>query len=253
MRILQQNLNGLKSTRAIFDEIKKFSNSSAFKKFAESEALKMVTHIFTDTGKTWRQAAAKNGKGNDIYKALKKELQGPIGEAISSQVEQNATLIKTLPQDVSKEVTQYIAEQSFKGRRSEDLTDEIKELFSHKAQVRATTIARTETSKASTALTHARSQQLGIRWYIWRSAEDVRVRSSHALMDDVICCWDDPPNPELLNHENRNYGSYNPGEIFNCRCYPAPIVDIDFEKFPHKVCYQGRIVTMTKKQFLEIM
>ena len=253
MKILQQNLNGLRNPREILREIKKFSNSHEFKKFAEAEALKMVTHVFADAGRTWRQAAAKNGKGSEIYKALKKELQGPIGGAISAQVEQNATLIRTLPQGVAREVTQHIAEETFKSRRPEDLTEEIKELFSYKAQIRAQTIARTETAKANTALTHARSKQLGLNWYIWRTAEDVRVRSAHALMDDVICSWDNPPNPELLNHEKRNYGNDNPGEIFNCRCFPAPIVNIDFEKFPHKVCYQEKIITMTKKQFLEIM
>lgn len=244
---------GLKSLADILREIKKFSNSSEFQKFAEGTAMKMVTHLFTDAGRTWREAARENGKGRVIYEALKKELQGPIGGAINAQVEQNATLIKTLPQDVAREVTQHIAEEAFKGRRPEDLTEEIKELFSSKAQIRAQTIARTETAKANTALTHARSEQLGLNWYIWRTAEDVRVRSAHALMDDVICSWDDPPNPELLNHEKRNYGDYNPGEIFNCRCFPAPIVNIDFEKFPHKVCYQDKIITMTKKQFLEIM
>lgn len=253
MKILQGNLNGLKSPREILREIKKFSNSPEFGRFAEAEAMKMVTHVFTDAGHTWREAAAENGKGSEIYKALKKELQGNIGSAVSNQVQQNATLIKTLPQDVAKEVTQYIAEETFKGRRPEDLTNEIKDLFGHKAQVRANTIARTETSKAVSALNQARSEDLGLDWFIWESSEDARVRPAHQLMDGVLVNWHDLPSPEELNHEKKTYGKYAPGCIFNCRCFSSSVVNINFIKFPRRVYYGGKIQVMNKKQFLEIM
>ena len=42
---------------------------------SEKVAESMVTHILKDGGKTWRQAAALNGKGKIIYKALKNELK----------------------------------------------------------------------------------------------------------------------------------------------------------------------------------
>ena len=45
----------------------------------------------------------------------------------------------------------------------------------------------------------------------------------------------------------------NAGDIFNCRCYPEPLTDINDIKFPHKVYYGGTIRHMTKNQFLKIM
>lgn len=253
MQILQRNLSGLKTPSTILKEIRKFANSSQFKKFAESTAKKMVTHLFSDAGKTWREAAAKNGKGSEIYKALKKELETPLGKAVNEQIKRNARLIKTLPLDIAEQVTEHIAKESFKGRRPEDIAEEIKEMFPKTSNAKAELISRTETSKASSNLNQARSEQLGLSWYEWITSSDSRVRESHQLMDGVLIRWSEPPNPEKLNHEKRTYDNYHAGCIFNCRCYSASIVNIDFVKFPKKVYYQGKIQTMTKKQFLEIM
>jgi len=61
---------------------------------------------------------------------------------------------------------------------------------------------------------NARFQQagLGVTEYIWRSSDDVRVRSSHRDYDDRRFSWDEPP------------GGKHPGEDYNCRCFAEPVV-----------------------------
>ena len=110
-------------------------------------------------------------------------------------------------------------------------------------------IARTEVSKASTALTRARAEELNLPAYIWRTSKDARVRPSHRQMDGVICFWDDPPAPEALAGIKSTLGNYNCGDAPNDRCYPEPMLRFDQVTWVHKVCRGGRIQMMTRAAF----
>jgi SPP1 gp7 family putative phage head morphogenesis protein len=184
-----------------------------------------------------------------IYEALQKEMLGPLGVAVRIQIERNAQIIRTLPFDIAQQVTEHILTESMRGTRASDIAQQIKVFFPETSNAKANLIARTETSKASTALTKARSQELGVNWYVWRTSEDSRVRDAHRIMDGVMVKWNDPPSPEQLDGEKRTYGHYNCGDIFNCRCYPEPVIDLDFVDWPAKVYYRGSIQRMTRIQF----
>ncbi|WP_027633374.1 phage minor head protein [Clostridium hydrogeniformans] len=249
---IQVKLKDAKTIEEILVELKKAINSPEFSRYADRAAMKMVTSLFADAGHTWRQAARKNSKGKGIYEALKRELNGPIGGSINEQIRRNAHLIKSMPLSISKDITEHVSKEAFKGRRAEyiaeDLQKEIPTMFESKAKL----IARTEVSKTSTALTKARCENMGIDWYIWRTSEDQRVRKSHYHMEGVIVNWNNPPSPEALNNE-KNVGYYHAGNIYNCRCYPEAVIILDLIKWPSKVYYNGSIVRMTRKQFEEIM
>lgn len=244
-------LVGLNTTSEIVRELKRFADTPEFKKYAESCAMKMVTSLFSDAGRTWRQAAKSNSQGKLIYEALKNELNGPIGISVKEQIERNATLIKSMPLDIAKDITEHVEKQTFEGRRASDIANDLMKDIPIMSERKASLIARTEVSKASTTLTKARCENMGINWYIWRTSKDQRVRSSHDHMDDVLICWTNPPSPEKLNGE-KFVGYYHAGNIYNCRCYPEPVIKLDFIKWPHKVYHRGQIVTMTRKQFEEI-
>lgn len=159
-----------------------------------------------------------------IYEALRKELQGPIGGAVNYQIQRNAELIKSLPLDIAKQVNEHILTEAMKGTRSVNIAEQIKVFFPHESEAKANLIARTETSKTATALTQARCESVGVQWYIWRTSEDSRVRSSHKIMDGVLVNWNDPPSPEQLSGVGKPYGRYHAGDTFNCRCYAEPIM-----------------------------
>ena len=57
-----------------------------------------------------------------------------------------------------------------------------------------------------------RQEDLGIVQYIWRSRDDAKVRDSHAVYDDRVFRWDDPPE------------GGDPGEAHNCRCHAEPVL-----------------------------
>lgn len=219
-----------------------------FVRYAEATAMKMVTNLFTDAGRTWRQAARANSSGRIIYEALIKEMQGPVGGEVYRQVQRNAGIITTLPRDIADQVTDYIARETFKGRRASDIAAEIITMFPERTRAKAHLIARTEVSKTSTALTRARAESMGLEWYVWRTSEDSRVRSSHKIMDRVLVRWTDPPAPEKLSGEKKRGTRYHAGEIYNCRCYPAPVISLDRLKWPHKVYINGAIKMMTKAE-----
>lgn len=249
---LQRRLKELKTTEEFIKELRKVANSTEFKRYADREAMKMVTSLFTDAGHTWREAAKKNSKGKEIYEVLKKELKGPIGGAINEQIQRNAYLIKSMPLSVSKDITEHVAKEVFKGRRAEAIAEDLQKKVPYMLESKAKLIARTEVSKTSTALTEARCENIGINWYRWRTSEDQRVRKSHDHMEGVLINWNNPPSPEKLIGK-KFVGYYHAGNIYNCRCYPEPVVSLDFIKWPCKVYHKGSIVRMTRKQFEEIM
>lgn len=213
--------------------------------------MKMVTHLFTDSGRTWREAAKVNSKGRLIYNALMEEMQGPLGHAMSVQIQRNATFITQVPADIARQMTEHTMTKSLAGMRHTDIARDLKELYPHMSDVKANLIARTEAAKTSTALTQSRSELLGIRWYEWRTSEDQRVRASHRHMDHVLIAWDDPPSPEELIHE-KDVGRYAPGCIWNCRCFASPLLELNEVSWPHDVYSGGRIQKMSRKKFERI-
>ena len=232
-----------------------------FIRMSEAIALKMVTGLFDDTGRTWREAARNNGRGREIYQALQKELLGARGARISALVKENAALIKTLPKNIAADVTAYVARETMKGRRASDIADEIRTMFPKDTKARAQLIARTQVSMTQTNLVRARAEDLGLDWYVWRACGgnngDGRTRSSHRHMSGVLVCWSDPPAPEDLFPLRRvdgtpyknTLGHYHAGQCPNCRCYPEPVVDLDLLKFPMRVYRNGHIERMPRKRF----
>lgn len=61
-------------------------------------------------------------------------------------------------------------------------------------------------------LNEARQRAAGVTHYIWRSADDPKVRFSHAERDDRVFSWD------------HGFPDGLPGEAHNCRCYAEPAI-----------------------------
>lgn len=248
-RSLQGSIEGLSDPFDILSTIKSLLRNMTFHQYAEEIAKMMVVGLFNSGEKTWREAARENSNGRVIYDALRRELQGPVGGALNFQIQRNAELIKSLPLDMAKEVAGYISDESIKGRRAGDIADDLRVKFPSMTKNKATLIARTETSKTSTALTQARAESVGLAWYSWETSQDARVRSSHRHMSGVLVRFDNPPSPEGLISMKSTLGRYNAGDCPNCRCFPAPVVNLDYVKWPHKVYQSGTITTMTRSQF----
>ena len=233
--------------------IRRYARSPTFRREARKIVLRMATQLFSDGNITWREASRRGSRGRMLYNALQKELVNTaMGNTYKRIVEENAEWISTMPDKLAKKVTERAAKQYESGKRPDEIAKDIRRACPEMTKAHAKLIARTETSKASTALTQARCGALNLDWYVWRTSSDERVRDSHSIMDGVLINWNDPPNPEKLNRERHTYENYHAGNIFNCRCYPQPLIMLSDVKWPHKVYYGGRIRMMTLAEFKRI-
>lgn len=223
------------------------SASEFLQSYAKQAALRMITGLYWKNARTWREAARLSGKTELIYRALQKEMSGPVGQRVRELVREQASLISAFPEGVAELVATHAMAQQQAGGRSAELARS-DGLLLQVAHSRALLIARTQVSKSSTALTRARSEFLGLNWYLWRGSLDQRERLSHRRMEGVLIRFDDPPSPEMLIGI-RSQGHYNAGDIYNCRCYPETLVRIEQVTWPHQVYYAGKIQRMTLAQF----
>ena len=272
-RQIVRELSGAGSPQEISRRLQVIANSPQFTNLAQSMANNMARQVYRESGVHWRKLAqeANRRRGAAMYRALLRELDSPfIGGVVEDIIIDNANLIKTIPIRLDASMASLRARNSaFAGARSESLVEEIKPMISlsaeklaeaeqaqidHELEIAARRIARTETAKAQSALTQARCDALGVAWYVWRTAGDgLRVRDSHRHMEGVLVAWSNPPNPETLIGKANDNGPYHAGNIWNCRCYSEPVIDIDWLYWPHKAFINGEIRKLTKNQFREVM
>lgn len=253
MQGLKRELQHVASPFFIADVLRRLARSPTFIRACDKIARSMATHLFSDGHKTWRQAAAAGGKGRIIRTALQRELASPrVAKTYEGIIARNAQLIRSMPLTLADRVAHKVARGYEQGLRPEALMQDILSEYPSMTLAHARLIARTETSKASTALTEVRSAEAGLEWYVWRTSEDARVRSAHAHMDGVIIPWSEAPAPEELIGKPSE-GHYHAGNIYNCRCYPEPLIRFDQVTWPAKVYRNGKIERMGIKQFKRLL
>jgi SPP1 gp7 family putative phage head morphogenesis protein len=226
-------------------------NAAVVEDIAMRMARRMVTQLRVSNARSWRAAAAESSRGREIFALLQSEMRGNVGDRVREIVSENSRLISSIPEKLREEVNYEIARLEREGERPSFVASYLRRRIPELTKVRAALIARTEVGKASTALTRARAEELGIEWYEWRTSEDSRVRRSHRIMDKVLVSWSDPPNPENLAREKNSHGPYNAGNIFGCRCDAYPTVSLDVISWPAKVYSKGRITRMTRARFAD--
>jgi uncharacterized protein with gpF-like domain len=223
--------------------------SSHFEKLGEYLARRMVTQVRVQNARSWREAAVKASRGREIYEALQNELHGPVGVRVQELVRENARLIRSVPDELRESVARFVATREQEGVRPDTIAHELRSRLPHLTRSRIALIARTETSKAASALTEARSEQLGIAWFQWQTAEDMRVRASHRLFDKVLVRFNDLPDAEQMAREGSKFGHYGPGGCPNCRCVELPLISLDLIAWPCRVYHDGQIERMTRSRF----
>jgi SPP1 gp7 family putative phage head morphogenesis protein len=250
MHIMQEFFLGEEGILSANPTVRQIGRVEFIDAWAKQAAKRMVVGRAVANARTWRMAAREAMQGPRIHRALQQELSGPVGARVRELIERNAKLIKTFPREVAAVVAQRAAAQYAGGGRSSELS-RYDTILARAVRFRARLVARTEVSKASTALTQARSEELQLEWFIWRTSDDQRVRLAHRKMAGVLFQWSHLPSPEALVGE-KSYGRYAPGNIFNCRCYPEVLLSLTQVAWPHRVFWNGVIRSMTLAQFRSI-
>jgi SPP1 gp7 family putative phage head morphogenesis protein len=233
-------------------EIAAASQRADVQRASEILARKMVQRVDAENSRTWREAAQKSQQSRRLWGFLQKEMQGSLGVRVNALIRQNAAYIKSIPLQQATMFVDEVRKAQQSGARASTIAKMARQRFPALLASRVRLISRTETAKASTALTQARCEDLNIDFYQWLTSEDVRVRDSHKKMNDVIVPWSQPPDPEALIGEKSTLGHYHSGASPNCRCSVKTILTLDDITFPARVYWNGAIHTMTKPQFKQI-
>lgn len=249
---IHHEIKGLSYGEAV-RKMNEIQSSPAFNKMLNDVIMQMLTMAKRDNAASWRAAAKKGSQGRHIYTLLKSEIDETIIKmALQDMLNENATLFKSVPQRIARNLTKEMMKAYQEGGRAKASQLVVQAKAPWLSSSHAMMIARTELSKAAAALTKARSDNLGVDWYIWQSSHDERVRDSHRFMNNVLVRWNSAPNPEALSGEKSYFGSYHAGCCPNCRCYAEPLLDVSQLNNVVRYFDGGGIKKVGKNKFIDI-
>lgn len=188
--------------------------SEAIAPWARSVAEKMLARVAKKDENSW----AKLGKSIGVE--LRKELQdAPVGDMLRQFLSEQVELITSLPIEAGERVHKLVMEALTNGQRADEIAKDV--LATGKVtESRAKLIARTEVARVASGLTMQRAKHVGVTHYVWRTSGDATVRESHKKMNGAVVPFDAAPEVEPGKR-------YHAGMIYNCRCYPEPILTRD--------------------------
>ena len=180
--------------------------------WAESAAARMIAEVARRDEKSWYEIGAQIGR------SLKSEIaDAPTGFAMRTLMQQQVSLITSLPREAAERVHALALEGMTVGQRPETLARKILET-GEVTKSRATLIARTGTARAASVLSQVRAQSIGCTHFQWKTTGDSDVRPSHRALNGKTFRYDNPPISDPPDKRSL------PGQIWNCRCVAFPII-----------------------------
>lgn len=125
-------------------------------------------------------------------------------------------------QEAARKYTDDLAETLRDPDNADLRAEELAKLIRDRSDVslsEARFIARDTTLKTNAAVTQTRQRAAGVTAYTWSTSRDERVRPGHAALEGERCSYDDPPVTDEETGETNN-----PGEDWQCRCVPIPVI-----------------------------
>ena len=139
-------------------------------------------------------------------------------DIVSATIQQNISLIKSIPQKYLSDVEGHVMRSIAAGRDLGTLSKALQKNYGV-TRKRAAFIARSQNNLASASMGKARQLELGITQATWRHSAAGKVpRKTHVANNgktyDVAKGWFDPHEKKWIQ----------PGELPNCRCVSIPII-----------------------------
>lgn len=184
--------------------------------------------IFTALGKTADEAKAFGDK--EFQKTIEKgiHVNPPTtsewwDDMKSSWAENNYTLITSNAKKYVEQINNLTEQAIVNGLSPKKLKEQIMKATEGLSEKHCKLLARDQMGKLNGNITEAQMQEIGLDLYVWSTAYDDRVRDSHALMEGLLCRWDDASVCSYDNGktwEPRPSGAVDlhPGQDIQCRC-----------------------------------
>jgi len=155
---------------------------------------------------------------------------GWVQGTLKSWTDLNFTLVKSLSDEYIKKVNTIVAEGVQQGARYTDIMGDLRKMDKNMTKARAELIARDQVGKLNGSLTEGRMVDAGVGGYIWLTALDERVRSTHRQMSGSTNKWDDRSvyKPRGANKFKKRPSAMSgaiPGSKIQCRCTALPAFD----------------------------
>lgn len=171
-------------------------------------------------------AVAKRTLGINIRAVVRQE---DLDDYLRAASARNASLIKSLADDLVKGIQQSVYDNSIAGNSVATLRAKLKKQFGL-SDNRAKLIARDQSSKFNSDLNKIRQEQAGISEYGFSTSRDERVRTNHAAMEGRTCKWSDPTvykadNGKWVSRSGVGGVMLHPGQDIQCRCTGRGIVE----------------------------
>ncbi len=145
-------------------------------------------------------------------------------QIMNAVISENLTLIKSIPQEVLKDMQVALSQGIISGNQKE-LIKNLKRIKGV-SKDRAVFIARDQIHKAVESFKQVQNTALGIEYYEWLTADDERVSSGlggHAQNNHRIFKYGS--NEAIISHSNkRGYYYGKPGDRPNCRCIAVGVI-----------------------------
>ena len=158
---------------------------------------------------------------------------------------ENFNIIKNMSQEYINRISETINRTIRNGLSIEEIIKEINKIDRMVFKNRASLIAVDQIGKLNAQITKRRHLQIGIKYYVWETQRDERVRGnpkgrypkafpSHWVMQSTICSWLDDNVFAEMKDIDMETGKIKwqqrltempraiPGEEFRCRCIGRP-------------------------------
>ena len=184
--------------------------------------------IFTALGKTAEEAKAFGDK--EFQKIIEKGIHvsvptsSPWWEDMkNSWAEDNYSLITSNAKKYVSQINTLTEQTIVNGLSPAKLKEQIKKATEGLSDKHCKLLARDQMGKLNGQITESQMQEIGLDLYVWSTSYDDRVRDSHALMEGLLCRWD---NASVCSYDNgktwepRPSGAVDlhPGQDIQCRC-----------------------------------
>jgi hypothetical protein len=169
-----------------------------------------------------------------------------LDEVLTAWRDENFRLIRKLSNEYITEMNRIVSSGVMDGKTWDSIMRDIRKKNKSLTKSRAKLLARDQVGKLNGRLTKRRQQEVGVEWYIWRTARDERVRGrpggkypnakpSHWALEGKICSWADDTiyADSIEDAKNGNWkqrssiGGYigMPQQDIQCRCVALPVMN----------------------------
>jgi len=186
--------------------------------WARATAARMFAEVERRDWTAWSRLAS--GMRRDLRAEIK---HAPTGQMLQQHLAAQVELITSLPLEAAQRVHTLTLKGIENATRAKEIAADIYQT-GQVTKSRAMLIARTEAARTASALVQARAQHVGSEGYIWRTVGDKDVRPEHRKLNGKFIRWDDPPIA------SSNGARAHAGQIYNCRCWPEPVIPEEAEE-----------------------